>query len=273
MRSIRPVFPLLIALALMVALTGCGNTARKPAPQNNNGQSSTPKKSYTDKCYVVSSLDEGGTLHSKSELETMYKDIAPDFDSYFYVQFFDNGTFVSPMVNGGGGTYYLKGSKVYAVDTFENYTGTISASKLTLVDKTGMKFTFALSDTTPDGTSTLNTKTAPELVDSDPILGDWEMTRATTLDGKYTATVDQLKTAGSMTTTPTLKFAKTHTMVMSMDEPPLAGTWSTADSITYVLQGGNTDSGTITCKIVNNVLTLTIPGRNIYTFEKTPPGP
>ena len=269
MRRVKQLSLFLAVLVLMGALAGCGTVAQKPASQNNN-QSSTPKKSYSDKCYVVTSLDEGGTLHNKSELETMYKDIAPDFDSYFYVQFFGNGTFVSPMVNGGGGTYDLRGNKVSAVDSSESYTGTISDAELTLVDKTGMKFSFTLSDAVPEGTSTLSTDTPPELVDSDPILGDWEMTRASTPDGT-TATTEQLKSAGAITTTPTLKFAKTHTMIMSMDSAPLAGTWSSSDSATYTFKGGNTDSGATTGKLEKGILTLVSNG-NTYYFEKTPPG-
>ena len=264
MKRIKLITIVLAVVVLLIALCGCGGDNQKV------GQNASPKKSYADKNYVVEKLDDNKGSHNKSNLEGMYQSIAPDFDAYFYFRLFPNGTFISPMVNGGGGTYYILGNEIHAVDTEEDYTGTISNDSLTLVDKTGMKFTFALSSSVPEGTSAFNSSETPELVDSDPILGDWEMTKASTADGTV-ATPDQLLTARVIDVTPTLKFAKTHTMIMNMYRSPSAGTWSSTDGITYVLKGGNADSSSTTGQLTGSTFTLTQSG-NSFIFEKVSRG-
>ena len=111
----------------IVLLAGCGNSQGKV---------------YLEGTYIVTSLEDGGRFYNRNELEQMYEDIAPVFSDYFYIEFSLDGTFVSPMVNGEGGTYYLQGDRIFAEDAEEKYTGKAGKDRITLVDETGMEFTF-----------------------------------------------------------------------------------------------------------------------------------
>ena len=122
-----------LLLSIVVLLVGCGSNQDS---QNNQ------KEEYLEGRYVVTGLEEEGKFYNRNELEQRYKNLAPVFSDYFYIQFFMDGTFVSPMVNGEGGTYYIIGDEIFAEDAEEKYNGKLIENGITLVDITGMEFTF-----------------------------------------------------------------------------------------------------------------------------------
>ena len=132
MRNIGTVLLLLV----VVLLLGCGSNQSAQDDQNEEN------KEYLEGRYVVTSLEEEGKFYNRSELEQMYKGLAPVFSDYFYIQFFMDGTFISPMMNGEGGTYYIIGDEIFAEDAEEKYIGTVEKNRVILSDDTGMEFTF-----------------------------------------------------------------------------------------------------------------------------------
>ena len=118
---------LLLAVTMaIILLAGCGNSQ---------------DKKYIEGTYEVISLSDNGQFYDRNDLEMRYKDTSINFPDDFYIEFFTDGTFVSPMVNGEGGTYYITDGKIFAEDAEEKYTGTVDNDKITLVDVTGMEFT------------------------------------------------------------------------------------------------------------------------------------